>query len=201
MKIQAHSLARLAIAATAALGIAGCATDTGSGSGAAPAAQAAPAPAAQAATAPHYFVVYPKEGRLWAFGDVKTYLMYMEHGEVALTRARIGAGPGGQTVVFGITNDDVKKNQPSMGERFFDGKVTGGSDFYGEVVKGGRYHVFGEWQDFKDYMDHGEVILTFTEIGTGPKGETVIYALNKKTASAGKPVKLIEKFKSLRGMK
>lgn len=197
MKIERNSIIRLALVAGLATGIAGCATDTGSGSGSA----AAPAAQAQASTAPHYFVVYPKEGRMWAFGDVKTYLMYMEHGEVALTRARIGAGPGGQTVVFGITGDDVKKKQPSMGEQFFDGKVTGGKEFYGEIVKGGRYHVFGEWQDFKDYMAHGEVILTFTEIGTGPKGETVIYALNKNTAKAGKPVKLIEKFKSLRGMK
>jgi len=204
MKIQLNSITRLALAAGLAAGIAGCAANTGSsGSTSAPAAQASTAPAAQApaSTAPHYFVVYPKDGRLWAFGDVKTYLMYMEHGEVALTRARIGAGPEGKTVIFGITNDDVKKNQPSMGELFFDRKVTGASDFYGEVVRNGRYHVFGEWQDFKDYMDHGEVILTFTDIGTGPKGETVVYALNKKTASAGKPVKLIEKFKGLRGMK
>jgi hypothetical protein len=199
MKIQAHCLARLAIAATAALGIAGCATDTGSGSGAAPAAQAAPA--SQAATAPNYFIVYPKDGRIWAFGDVKTYLMYMEHGEVALTRARIGAGPEGKTVVFGITDDDVKKKQPSMGELFFDGKVTGGKDFYGEIVKGGRYLVFGEWQDFKDYLAHNEMTYTFTEIGTGPKGETVIYALNKNTTKQGRPVKLIEQFKRLRGMK
>lgn len=197
MKIQLNSIIRLALVAGLATGIAGCATDSGSGSGSA----SAPAAQAQGSTAPHYFVVYPKDGRLWAFGDVKTYLMYMAHGEVALTRARIGAGPGGKTLVFGITKDDVKKKQPSMGELFFDGKVTGSSDFYGEVVKNGRYHVFGEWQDFKDYMDHGEVILTFTEIGTGPKGETVIYALNKKTAKAGKPVKLIEKFENLRGMK
>ncbi|MGE0873275.1 MAG: hypothetical protein AB7O31_01255 [Burkholderiales bacterium] len=195
MKIQLNSITRLALAAGLAAGIAGCATDTGSGSASAHATQA------QGSTAPHYFVVYPKDGRLWAFGDVKTYLSYMAHGEVALTRARIGAGPGGKTVVFGITRDDVKRKQPSMGELFFDGKVTGGVDFYGEVVKNGRYHVFGEWKDFKDYMDHGEVILTFTEVGTGPKGETVVYALNKKTAKAGKPVKLIEKFKNLRGMK
>ncbi len=199
MKIQLNSITRFVLAAGLAAGLAGCATGTGAGSGSAPA-PAAKAQA-QASTAPHYFIVYPKDGRLWAFGDVKTYLMDMEHGEVALTRARIGAAPDGKTVVFGITNDDVNKNQASMGELFFDGKVKGGSEFYGEVVKNGRFHVFGEWQDFKDYMDHGEVILTFTEIGTGPKGETVIYALNKNTAAAGKPVKLIEKFKNLRGMK
>lgn len=69
--------------------------------------------------------------------------------------------------------------------------------FYGEVIRDGRFYVFGEWQDFKDYLDHKEVTFTFTEIGTGPKGETVIYALNNKTKKEGRPVALIESFKKL----
>jgi hypothetical protein len=196
MKLQTRYILGCMVAAGMTVGMSGWIPSAG-------ASEVAAESAVQSATAtaPHYFLVHTKEGRLWAFGDAKTYLMYMEHGEVALTRARIGVGPQGQTVVFGITSDDVKNNQPSMGEMFFDGKVTGGAEFYGEIVRGGRYHVFGEWQDFRDYMQHGEVILTFTEIGTGPKGETVIYALNKTTAKDGRPVKLIEKFKNLRGMK
>jgi hypothetical protein len=157
-----------------------------------------PAGTPPSAAATHYFLVYPKEGRLWAFGDVRNYLMYLEHGEVTLTRTRIGVGPNGETVIFGITPDDVKTNQPSAAELVFDGKAVGGEDFYGEVVKGGRYHVFGEWQDLKDYLKHGEMIYTFTEIGTGPRGETVIYALNRNTSKEGRPVRLIERFQALR---
>lgn len=205
MKIEAKRFAGLAMVAATVLLVSGCATtDSGSASTAA-ATPAALKPVVAAKTAPmttpNYFLVHTKEGRLWAFGDVKTYLEYRQHGEVALTRTRIGVGPQGQSVVFGVTSDDVNKKLPSMAENFFDGKVAGGNPFYGEIIKGGRYHVFGEWQDFVDYVEHGEVILTFTEIGTGPKGETVIYALNKETSKAGRPVKLIEQFKNLRGMK
>jgi hypothetical protein len=45
-----------------------------------------------------------------------------------------------------------------------------------------------------DYLKHGEVALTYTEIGSGPKGETVIYALNKESSKQGKPVAAIERF-------
>jgi hypothetical protein len=61
--------------------------------------------------------------------------------------------------------------------------------------------VFGTWQDFKDYLVNKEITYTFTEIGTGPKGETVIYAMNKKTSKAGRPVALIESFKQFRQKK
>jgi hypothetical protein len=170
-------------------------------SGTAGESRSAPGAAQEAASASYYFLVYPKEGRIWAFGDVKNYLMFMEHGEVTLTRTRIGIGPNGETVVFGITAEDVKNNQPSAAELVFDGKVAGAAHFYAEVVKAGRYHVFGEWQDLQDYLAHGEIIYTFTEIGTGPKGETVIYALNRNTSKEGRPVKLIERFQALRAPK
>ncbi len=168
---------------------------------AAPTAQTAqPAPVAQpAAAAPeHYFMVFHENGRIYAFGDSRNYLLFLEHDEVPLTRTRIGAGPAGETVVFGITHDDAKKlDAPSKGEMFYDGKAGEVGPFYGEVVRDGRFYVFGEWKDFKDYLAHREVTYTFTEIGTGPKGETVIYALNKDTVKQGRPARLVEQFKAL----
>ena len=67
-------------------------------------------------------------------------------------------------------------------------------------MRNGRYHVFGEWKDFQDYLSHKEITFTYTEIGTGPKGETVIYALNKETKKH-RPVALIEQFNQLRQVK
>lgn len=155
-----------------------------------------------AAEKANYFLVFHENGRIYAFGDAANYLLFMEHDEVPLTRTRIGAGPEGETVIFGITNKDAKKlDKPSAGEMFYDGKMGEVGSFYGEVVRDGRFYVFGEWQDFKDYLQHKEVTFTFTEIGTGPKGETVIYALNKKTKDQGRPVALIEAFKQLRQVK
>jgi hypothetical protein len=194
------------ITAVATAGVvAACATAPGYDP--APAAKVpAPAPAA-AAAAPataakmYYFMVMPEDGRLYLFGDPKNYLAYREHNEVPLTRTRVGAGPQGQTLVFGITNDDVKANRPSAAEMIFDKKTPLKDPFYGEVVKDGRYHVFGSAKDFQDFLAHNEITYTFSTIGEGPKGESVIYALNKDTVKQGRPTALIEQFKALRAGK
>lgn len=193
-----------ALACAATIGT-GCATEAKNEAGAPtqvaaaqPAAEAVSQPAAQTTT--YYFVAYPEDGRIYAMSDVKTWLLFSDHGEVPYTRTRIGAGPQGQTIVFGITSDDVKANAPSVGERIFDGQMQVEGAFYAEVMKDGRYHVFGSWQDFQDFLAHNEITYTFTRIGTGPKGETVIYALNRETSKQGAPVALIEKFEQLRRM-
>lgn len=189
-----------ALASVLALGVlGGCATQSNT----------AKAPESKpAATTPvvaekaHYFLVFHENGRIYAFGDAANYLLFLEHDEVPLTRTRIGAGPEGETVIFGITKNDAKNlDKPSAGEMFYDGKMGEVGPFYGEVVRDGRFYVFGEWADFKSYLEHKEVTFTFTEIGTGPKGETVIYALNDKTKKAGRPVALIEAFKQLHQIK
>lgn len=166
---------------------------------AAPAATA-PVAAAQPVTAPtqNYFLVFHENGRIYPIADAKNYLAFLDVDELIYTRTRIGAGPEGETVVFGIQKKEAEDlNKPSLAEQFYDGKMDVAGPFYGEVVRDGRFYVFGEWKDFKDYLDHKEVTFTFTEIGTGPKGETVIYALNKKTKGEGRPVALIEAFKQL----
>jgi hypothetical protein len=201
-----------ALASVLALGImGGCATQSNTAkpteSKPAAATQTAPQTAAPAAkpaeaTKANYFMVFHENGRIYAFGDAANYLLFLEHDEVPLTRTRIGAGPEGETVIFGITKKDADNlDKPSAGEMFYDGKMGEVGPFYGEAVRDGRFYVFGEWADFKSYLDHKEVTFTFTEIGTGPKGETVIYALNKKTKDKGRPVELIDAFKQLHQVK
>ena len=135
-----------ALAALMALA-AGCTTAPTPAPAPKPAA-AAPMPAAAAATAPvELFVVLPDSGRVHAFGDTKNYFDFLAHGEVALTRTQIGTGPGGKTLVFGITGDDVKANRPSRGEEILDGTVSAASGFYGEAYKGNRFYLFGDLTD------------------------------------------------------
>lgn len=161
------------------------------------------APAAAATPAPvpteYFFIVYHDNGRIYPIADVKNYLGFLEHDELTYTRTRIGAGPDGATLVFGIEKkeaDDIGK--PAKAELFYDGKYEPSGPFYGEVMRDGRFYVFGSWKDFKDFLEHKEVTYTFTEIGAGPKGETVVYALNKETVKEGRPTKLIEAFNNLR---
>jgi hypothetical protein len=149
-----------------------------------------------------YFMVYHDNGRIYAMTEPKIYLGLMAQDEVPLTRTRIGAGPEGETLIFGITKDDGKHlDKPTAAEDIFDGRTKEVGAFYGEVVRNGRFHVFGEWKDFQDYLAHKEITFTYTEIGTGPKGETVIYALNKETKKHGRPVALVEQFNQLRLVK
>ncbi|MDP2266558.1 MAG: hypothetical protein Q8J70_08425, partial [Thiobacillus sp.] len=139
---------------------------------------------------------------IYPIADAQNYLAFLDVGELIYTRTRVGTGPEGETIVFGIQKKEADDlNKPSFAEQFYDGKKEVTGPFYGEVMRDGRFYVFGEWQDFKDYLEHKEVTFTFTEIGTGPKGETVIYALNKKTVKEGRPVALIEAFKQLRQIK
>jgi len=181
--------ALLAVAALAA----GCATDP------APATKASPAPAPAAASAPvELFVVLPETGRVHAFGDTKNYFDFLAHGEVALTRTQVGAGPGGKTLVYGITGDDVKANKPSRGEQIMSGALPATTGFYGEVYKGNRYYLFGEIKDLKDFTAFGEVPYSYTDIGAGPKGESIVFVMNKDSYAKGKPADRMARFKALR---
>lgn len=158
---------------------------------------AAPAPVAQKTE--YYFVVYHENGRIYPIADKANYLGFMHTNELIYTRSRIGEGPNGATLVFGIEKKEADDlNKLAKAELFYDGKYEPTGPFYGEIFKDGRFYVFGEWRDFKDYKEHGEMTYTFTEIGTGPKGETVVYGLNKDTVKAGRPVALVEKFNALR---
>jgi len=163
-----------------------------------PAAAAAPATQTQAS---EFYVVLPENGRYYAFSSFKLYQDYLAHGEVALTRTRIGAGPTGQTVVFGITKADVKSGQPSVGELIFDRKLPPAPQFYGEVFKGGRYYVFDNLKALMEFAAFGEVPYSYTDIGAGPAGATVVWVMDKSSYAKGKPAQRMERFRSLRAAK
>ncbi len=199
------SFCRLGSLALAVAGLAACATQAPLTP--APAATDKPAttssmtqPAAPltAAEAKVFFAVLPDSGRIHAFGDTQNYFNFLSHGEVPLTRTRIGEGPNGRTLVYGITSDNVKANQPSLGEQVMAGTLPAAPDFYSEAFKSNRFYVFGDLKDMKDFMAFGEVPYSYTDVGAGPKGETLIYVMNKASYAQGKPLDRIERFKSLR---
>ena len=203
MKNTQHKRLPLALSAALALvAFSGCAT---SQNATAPKAEAKPAVVASApvmAPTQHYFLVFHENERIYPIADVKNYLAFMEVDELIYTRTRVGEGPNGETLVFGIEKSESKDlSKRSKAEMIYDGKLEPVDPFYAEVVKDGRYHVFGNAKDFKDYLVNKEITYTFTEVGTGPKGETVIYAMNKATSKQGRPVKLIEAFHALRQAK
>ncbi|CAL60697.1 conserved hypothetical protein; putative exported protein [Herminiimonas arsenicoxydans] len=198
---QTMQLASLAAGAAVILALTGCATDTKQTNTATTATPAASKMTVTTAQASEFYVVLPEDGRIYAFGDTKNYMSYLAHSEVPLTRTRIGAGPGGKTVVFGITSDDVKKNEPSTAEKIMDGKLEAASNFHGEAFKAGRFYVFNDMRDMMAFTAYGEVPYSYTDIGAGPKGETLVWVMNKDSYKKGRPLSTIERFRSLRAAK
>lgn len=149
--------------------------------------------------APHYNVndyyqVY-KDGRIYIFDDFATYDEFNKIGETSYRLTRIGAGPNGETIVFGLQSKDKEMSSGIGSADLYDGKAEAIQDgFYGEVVKDGRIYVFSEWVDLQDFLSVGEATFRFTEIGAGPNGETVIYVLNKNNKQQ-KPTSQISEFK------
>ncbi len=144
------------------------------------------------------FVVY-EEGRMNIFYDADLYKDFLQLGETSFRKTFIGAGPKGETLMYGLTKADKKKLTGIPSIEMMEGRLAAADDFYGEILAEGRINVFDDWKLFQMFMAHGEVPFRLTDIGAGPKGETVVYALTKETKKK-RPEALIAKFKAFRAM-
>lgn len=140
------------------------------------------------------------EGRIYIFDNFAVYQDFLTLGETAYRKVRIGEGPKGETIVFGLTNEDKKKTSGIASIDMYDGKLKGASEFYGEMyTEEGRIYVFSSLEEMTQARLVGEVPLRYTDIGSGPKGETVVYALNNDNKKK-QPVALIAKFKAIHAL-
>ncbi len=133
------------------------------------------------------------EGRYYVFDDLWVYRDFLELGETPYRNTRIGAGPNGQTLVFGLRAQDKQKKEGIGSIGLYQGQLPPDTYFYGEIVREGRIYVFDDMEQMKLARETGEPPFRYTMIGAGPKGETVVYALtpdNKKN----KPTTLIKRF-------
>lgn len=136
-----------------------------------------------------------KKGRIHVFYDRKEFKSFRKVGESTFRLTRIGAGPKGETLVFGLTKKDKKKPGKIAVIKLYDGKIKASNNFYAEMYKNGRIYVFNNFKDMKTVRDFGHPNYFYLSIGTGPKGETVVYVLNSKNKKK-KPLKLISEFKT-----
>lgn len=140
------------------------------------------------------------EGRMNVFYDGGLYKKFLAHGETPYRRTFIGAGPNGETVVYGLTKADKNKTT-NPAEEMMSGKLAASKDFYGEVFEQehNRFYVFTSWATFDEFVKLHVDNFRFSDIGGGPNGETVVYVLTKQTSKT-KPVEAIAKFKAFHGM-
>ena len=139
------------------------------------------------------------DGRIYVFDDRAVYEDFLQVGETSFRKVRIGAGPKGETIVFGLTNADKSKMSGIASIEMYDGELNGADPFYGEMRMEGRIYVFSSLQEMNDARAVGEVPLRYTDIGSGPNGETVVYALNGSNKKA-KPTAMIERFHQMNQM-
>ena len=119
------------------------------------------------------------DGRIHVFYDKKVFKEFMSLGETSFRLTRIGAGPHSETMVFGLTKKDKKLKKPVAAIDLYDGKIKA-DYFYAEMHKHGRIYVFNRFDDMKTVRNFGHPNFMFSQIGAGPKGETVVFVLNKK---------------------
>jgi len=134
------------------------------------------------------------DGRIYVFYDKKTFKEFLQVGETAYRLTQIGTGPNGETMVFGLTKKDKKKGINTPAVKLYKNKMQPSQDFYAETIRHGRIYVFSTFADMQTVRLFGHPNFFYTEIGSGPKGETVVYVLNKKTKKK-KPTALIAEFK------
>lgn len=135
------------------------------------------------------------EGRVYVFDDPAIYASFLQVGETAYRQTFIGAGPHGQTLVFGVTGKDKKKPYSEIAAyNMYMGTLPESDDFYGEMRIEGRIYVFDKLADMKTVRQLGEAPLRYTDIGAGPDGETVVYVLRSENKKK-KPTEMIQRFK------
>jgi len=134
-------------------------------------------------------------GRMHVFYDRKLYKEFLSLGETPYRLTRIGAGPKGETIVFGLTKKDkkMKSNVPAI--ELYDGKIKASKQFYSEMIKHNRIYVFSSFADMKTVRDFGHPNFQYSQIGAGPKGETIVFVLNKYNKKT-RPDALIKMFNS-----
>lgn len=144
-----------------------------------------------------YYQVH-QDRRIYVFDDAATFKEFLSSGETPYRLTRIGAGPKGETLVFGLRGMDKDKKEDNVGgAALYDGKTQGASDsFFAVLIDAARIHVFEDWAGFAAYRESGEAALRYTDIGGGPQGRTVVYVFGKANKEK-KPDEMVARFKSL----
>ena len=139
---------------------------------------------------------FERDGRIYVLSDAKTYTDFLKIGEIPYSTKKIGGGPGGKTIVYGLIKNETKlleKDPRAQGaaQKMFEGNLKGlEKGFFGLVEQDGTYYVFDNWNTLAAFRQSGSA-SGFTEAG-GPNGGKVIYV-----NAASKPEETAARFSKL----
>lgn len=72
------------------------------------------------------------------------------------------------------------------------------NDDYYEIHRDNRIYVLSDAKEYKEFLLSGEIPLRLTEIGAGPNGETVVFAIAKPESKKNNGFGSVEIFKGRR---
>lgn len=142
-----------------------------------------------------------KDGRLYVISDAKDYAEFVKSGELVFSTKKIGGGPGGKTIVYGLVKKETEllaKDPRAQGaaQKMYEGNLKGlDKDFFGVVLSNNTYYVFSSWKDLAAYKATGSA-AGYTEKKAGPESRDVVYV-----AASSKPADLAGKFAKANGAK
>lgn len=115
-----------------------------------------------------------KDNRVTVLSDAADMKLYIDTGDIAYRQTRIGGGPHGETVIFGIATPEKNKKDGFGSVEMFEGRRVGAEkDFYGEVLADGKWHVFGNWSAL-DAFRKGGPASDLVAAGYAASGEAVL---------------------------
>ena len=135
---------------------------------------------------------FEHDGRIYVLSDTKDYNTYLKTKEVVLSTKKIGGGPDGKTIVYGLIKNEAKmlEKDPKVqgaAQKMFEGKLRGlDKDFFGVVVRNDVHYVFSSWKDLEAFKASGTA-SGFRE--TDPAGLAVVYV-----GASSKPETLSARF-------
>ena len=137
-----------------------------------------------------YYEIH-KDNRIVVIADGGDMKLWLSTGDIPYRLTRIGGGPKGETVVFGIATPENKKKEGFGSVEMFDGRRAGAEkNFYAEVLQDNRWYVFGTWAELDSFRKTGRA-EGLASGGTAPTGEPVVVA--QPTGA------LMERFNSIHG--
>ena len=133
------------------------------------------------------------ETQVILFDDLQVFKDYLAAGQAPSMRTLEEKDANGLEVVLALRAEDQGKPLDKIAAyRFFKVAQVPAHPFYGEVRQDGSIFVFKRYGDMQDMIKLGEPIFRYTDIGSGPNGQTVTYGLQKEE---GRPEATIAQFK------
>lgn len=122
-----------------------------------------------------YYEIH-KDGRILVLSDVDDVKLWLATGDIPLRVTRIGGGPKGETMVFGIAKPESKKKDGFGSVEMYEGRRVGAEkNFYAEVLQDNTWYAFGTWAELDSFRKTGKTV-GMASGGASAAGEAVLVA-------------------------